>query len=80
MGQSGAAIQQQTRVSRADVLLGYRMPGPPTAVSLLFDRRPDLFFTAVCAAAAMLYLLGVRRLRHHTFFGRCTPPGIGWAD
>ena len=54
-----------TGLTAADTLLGYRMPGPPTAASLLLDWRPDLFFTAVCAAAAAGYLLGVRQLRRN---------------
>ena len=56
-------------LTEADALLGYPMPGPPSTATLLFDWRPDLFYTAACAVAAALYLLGLHRLRR---------AGIAW--
>ncbi|MEV6430247.1 cytochrome c oxidase assembly protein [Nocardia sp. NPDC051463] len=47
----------------AEVELGYNLTGPPTAMRLLFDWRFDLMFGTLAIVLAMLYLLGVRRLR-----------------
>ena len=49
-------------LTRADALLGFPMPGEPSAAALLLDWRPDLLFTAGCVTAAAAYLAGVIRL------------------
>ncbi|MFR9751650.1 cytochrome c oxidase assembly protein [Nocardia sp. 004] len=46
-----------------EVELGYNLAGPPTFARLLFDWRFDLLFGTVAIVLAVLYLLGVRRLR-----------------
>lgn len=48
--------------SRTEVLLGYDLPGPPTAARLMLDWRPDLVFGVGAVVVAVLYLAGVRRL------------------
>lgn len=46
-----------------EVELGYLLDGPPTLTRLLFDWRFDLIFGTLAIVLAVLYLLGVRRLR-----------------
>lgn len=46
-----------------EVELGYNLDGPPTVARLLFDWRFDLIFGTLAIVLAVLYLLGVRRLR-----------------
>ncbi|MHA6798398.1 cytochrome c oxidase assembly protein [Bounagaea algeriensis] len=46
-----------------DTLLGYHLAGPPTPWRLLTDWRFELVFTALAAALAVGYLVGVVRLR-----------------
>ncbi|MFT4128075.1 MAG: cytochrome c oxidase assembly protein [Gordonia sp. (in: high G+C Gram-positive bacteria)] len=46
-----------------DVFLGYALPGPPTAARLAGFWRFDLLLGVAGAIAAILYILGVRRLR-----------------
>ncbi|GGK64545.1 ABC transporter permease [Nocardia camponoti] len=43
--------------------LGYNLAGPPTIGRLLFDWRFDLIFGTLAIVAAVVYLLGVYRLR-----------------
>ncbi|MFF0532607.1 cytochrome c oxidase assembly protein [Nocardia amikacinitolerans] len=61
----------------AEVELGYNLAGPPTAARLLFDWRFDLIFGTAAIVLAVVYLLGVRRLRHR---GDSWPVGrtIAW--
>ncbi len=47
----------------ARLLLGYPMPEPPTATSLLFAWRPDLFLAGAILVGAGAYLFAVHRLR-----------------
>ncbi|MFC9895108.1 cytochrome c oxidase assembly protein [Nocardia sp. NPDC127579] len=47
----------------AEVEIGYNLAGPPTAARLLFDWRFDLIFGTLAIVVAVLYLMGVRRLR-----------------
>lgn len=49
--------------SRVEVLIGYDLAGPPTVERLLFDWRFDLIYGSAAIAMAMLYLVGVRKLR-----------------
>ncbi|MEV0031492.1 cytochrome c oxidase assembly protein [Nocardia sp. NPDC050793] len=53
----------KTVPSPAEVELGYDLAGPPTVARLLFDWRFDLIFGTAAIVLAVLYLLGVRRLR-----------------
>ncbi|MQY20324.1 hypothetical protein NRB20_34270 [Nocardia sp. RB20] len=46
-----------------EVEIGYDLPGPPTVTRLLFDWRFDLIFGTLSVVLAVLYLIGVRRLR-----------------
>jgi cytochrome c oxidase assembly factor CtaG/putative copper export protein len=46
-----------------DILLGYRLPGPPNALRLVADWRFDTLIGVAAIVAAALYLTGVRRLR-----------------
>ncbi|MEV6275104.1 cytochrome c oxidase assembly protein [Nocardia sp. NPDC051832] len=61
----------------AEVEIGYNLAGPPTAARLLFDWRFDLIFGTLAIVAAVLYLIGVRRLRSR---GDAWPVGrtIAW--
>ncbi|MFC7450862.1 cytochrome c oxidase assembly protein [Rhodococcus daqingensis] len=47
----------------AEVQLGYNLDGPPTFARLAFDWRFDLIFGTAAIVMAVVYLLGVRRLR-----------------
>ena len=49
--------------SRSEVVIGYDLDGPPTLARLAFDWRFDLIFGTAAVLLAVLYLLGVRRLR-----------------
>jgi cytochrome c oxidase assembly factor CtaG/putative copper export protein len=44
-------------------LLGFSMPAPPTALRMLGDPLPDMFFLTIAAVGIAAYLAGVRRLR-----------------
>jgi cytochrome c oxidase assembly factor CtaG/putative copper export protein len=46
-----------------EVYLGYPIDGPPTVGRLLFDWRFDLIYGSAAIVLAVLYVLGVRRLR-----------------
>ncbi|KAA8887600.1 bifunctional copper resistance protein CopD/cytochrome c oxidase assembly protein [Nocardia colli] len=47
----------------AEVQLGYNLAGPPNVARLLLDWRFDLIFGTLAIVLAVVYLLGVRRLR-----------------
>ncbi|MEV0357625.1 cytochrome c oxidase assembly protein [Nocardia sp. NPDC050697] len=49
--------------SPTEVELGYDLAGPPTFARLAVDWRFDLLFGTAAVVLAVLYLLGVRRLR-----------------
>jgi cytochrome c oxidase assembly factor CtaG/putative copper export protein len=49
--------------SRVEVLIGYGLAGPPTLARLLFDWRFDLIYGTAAIALAVVYVIGVRRLR-----------------
>ncbi|MDN2497637.1 copper resistance protein CopD, partial [Nocardia nova] len=49
--------------SPAEVELGYNLAGPPTVGRILFDWRFDIMFGTLAIVLAVLYLVGVRRLR-----------------
>ncbi|MFC3432791.1 cytochrome c oxidase assembly protein [Nocardia seriolae] len=60
-----------------EVEIGYNLAGPPTAARLAFDWRFDLIFGTLAIVLAVVYLLGVRRLRKR---GDAWPVGrtIAW--
>ena len=66
-----------TQPSNTELLIGYDLSGPPTALRLLLDWRFDLVFGTLAIALAVLYLLGVRRLRRR---GDAWPVGrtVAW--
>jgi cytochrome c oxidase assembly factor CtaG/putative copper export protein len=49
--------------SRTEVLLGYNLDGPPTFARLALDWRFDLVFGSAAIAMAVVYVVGVLRLR-----------------
>lgn len=49
--------------SIVEVEIGYELAGPPTVSRILFDWRFDLIFGTAAILFAVLYLVGVRRLR-----------------
>jgi cytochrome c oxidase assembly factor CtaG/putative copper export protein len=49
--------------SRIEAVIGYDLAGPPTLARLAFDWRFDLMFGTAAIVMAVVYLLGVRRLR-----------------
>ena len=59
------------------VEIGYDLAGPPTLARLLFDWRFDLLFGTAAIVMAVVYLLGVRRLRRR---GDAWPVGrlVAW--
>jgi cytochrome c oxidase assembly factor CtaG/putative copper export protein len=52
-----------TEPSPVEVAIGYDFAGPPTVARVFFDWRFDLIFGTAAIVMALLYLLGVRRLR-----------------
>jgi putative copper resistance protein D len=63
LGRSAPPAADAAPPSRTEVVLGYDLAGPPTLARLAFDWRFDLFFGTAAVIMAVLYLLGVRRLR-----------------
>ncbi|SEH72934.1 putative copper resistance protein D [Mycolicibacterium rutilum] len=63
--------------SPVEVAIGYDIAGPPTVARLLFDWRFDLVFGTAAIVFAIVYLVGVRRLRRR---GDAWPVGrtVGW--
>ena len=49
--------------SKAEVVLGYDLAGPPSVARILFDWRFNLIYGTLAIILAVLYALGVRRLR-----------------
>ena len=60
------------RDTEAEVLVGYDLPAPFSAVGALVDWRVNILFALACAVAVALYLHGVRVLRRR---GDHWPPG-----
>ena len=63
LGRTAPPDTGQGLPSRVEVLIGYDLAGPPTFLRLALDWRFDLIFGTAAIAMAVLYLLGVRRLR-----------------
>lgn len=57
--------------------IGYDLAGPPTVARILFDWRFDLIFGTAALVFALVYVLGVRRLRRR---GDAWPTGriVAW--
>ncbi|WP_158846305.1 cytochrome c oxidase assembly protein [Saccharothrix deserti] len=70
-------ILERALPSTVELRIGYDLFGAPTLSRLLFDWRFDLIFGSAFIALAVLYLLGVRRLRRR---GDAWPVGrtIAW--
>jgi cytochrome c oxidase assembly factor CtaG/putative copper export protein len=71
-------VRRETHTSPAAQLLGFPLPGPPTAARLLFGWVPDGFALTFLALAAGIYAAGVLALRRR---GDRWPAGrsIAWA-
>jgi putative copper resistance protein D len=52
------------RISMARSLLGFPIPPEPTLARLITQWYPDATFALGCLAAVLLYVAGLRRLRH----------------
>ncbi|QJY44425.1 cytochrome c oxidase assembly protein [Pseudonocardia broussonetiae] len=77
LGRTAAPDDGSGAPSRAEALIGYDLNGPPTLARLLFDWRFDLVFGTAAIVLAVVYLLGVRRMRAR---GDDWPVGrtLGW--
>ncbi|MBO0839590.1 MAG: bifunctional copper resistance protein CopD/cytochrome c oxidase assembly protein, partial [Sciscionella sp.] len=63
LGHTSPPADAARQVSTVELLIGYDLAGPPTAARLAFDWRFDLVFGTAAIVLAVVYLLGVRRLR-----------------
>ncbi len=63
LGRTAAPDDGSGAPGRTETLIGYDLAGPPTLDRLLFDWRFDLIFGSAAIVLAVVYLLGVRRLR-----------------
>jgi cytochrome c oxidase assembly factor CtaG/putative copper export protein len=77
LGRSAPPATSAAPLSRTEILIGYDLTAPPTALRLLFDWRFNLVFGTAAAVLAVVYLAAVRRLRRR---GDRWPAGrtIGW--
>ncbi|SDF63306.1 cytochrome c oxidase assembly protein [Pseudonocardia oroxyli] len=77
LGRSAPPATAAAPPSRTEVVIGYDLDGPPTLARLVFDWRFDLLLGTAAVLLAVLYLLGVRRLRRR---GDAWPVGrtIAW--
>ncbi|MDT7579447.1 MAG: hypothetical protein QOK35_711 [Pseudonocardiales bacterium] len=77
LGRSAPPATDAPPPSRTEVLIGYDLTAPPTALRLLFDWRFNLLFGTAAIVLAVLYVAAVRRLRRR---GDAWPVGrtIGW--
>ncbi|WP_246338655.1 cytochrome c oxidase assembly protein [Amycolatopsis endophytica] len=57
--------QDVAQPSTTELLVGYDLSGAPTLLRLLFDWRFDLVYGTAAIVLAVLYLVGVRRLRRN---------------
>ena len=63
-----------------ELALGYDLDGPPTVSPLLTDWRFDWLLGTASIVAAVLYLVGVRRLRRNgAAAGRRAARSPGWS-
>jgi cytochrome c oxidase assembly factor CtaG/putative copper export protein len=77
LGRSAPPETDAPPPSRTEVLIGYDLTAPPTALRLAFDWRFNLLFGTAAIALAVLYVVGVRRLRRR---GDAWPVGrtVAW--
>jgi len=77
LGRSAPPATAVAPPSRTEVLIGYDLTAPPTALRLLVDWRFDLIYGTAALVLAAVYLAGVRRLRRR---GDAWPPGrtLAW--
>lgn len=77
LGRSAPPASAAAPASRTELLIGYDLTAPPTALRLLVDWRFDLIYGTAAIVLAVVYLVGVRRLRRR---GDAWPVGrtIGW--
>jgi putative copper resistance protein D len=77
LGRSAPPAAAEAPPSRTEVLIGYDLTAPPTALRLALDWRFNLIFGTAAIALAVLYAAGVRRLRRR---GDRWPVGrtVGW--
>ncbi|WP_246127539.1 cytochrome c oxidase assembly protein [Amycolatopsis rhizosphaerae] len=70
---AGSLVQPST----TELLIGYDLPGAPTALRLLFAWRFDLVYGTLAILLAVFYLVGLRRLRRR---GDAWPVGrtVSW--
>jgi cytochrome c oxidase assembly factor CtaG/putative copper export protein len=55
--------QSVTQPNNVEIRIGYTLDGAPTFLKMLVDWRFDLIYGTLAIALAVLYLLGVRRLK-----------------
>ena len=77
LGRSAPPPTDAPPPSRTEVLIGYDLTAPPTALRLALDWRFNLIFGTAAVVLAVLYVVGVRRLRRR---GDAWPVGrtVGW--
>lgn len=77
LGRSAPPASDVAPPSRTEVLIGYDLTAPPTALRLLFDWRFNLLFGTAAIVLALVYVAGVRRLRRR---GDSWAPGrtVAW--
>src|SRR3954451_765475 len=63
LGRSAPPASDAAPPSRTEVLIGYDLTAPPTALRLLLDWRFNLLFGTAAIVLAVLYVAAVRRLR-----------------
>ncbi|ALG14707.1 copper resistance protein CopD [Kibdelosporangium phytohabitans] len=63
LGRTPPPQQSVTQPSSVELRIGYTLDGAPTFLKMLIDWRFDLIYGSLAIAMAVLYLLGVRRLR-----------------
>lgn len=63
LGRTPPPSDVNPNLSLSEASLGYDLPDPPTFARLAFDWRFDLIFGTASIVLAVVYLLGVRRLR-----------------
>jgi putative copper resistance protein D len=77
LGRTPPPPDAYTKPGTVELLIGYDLAGPPSALRLLLDWRFDLVYGTAAIVLGALYLLGVRRLRRR---GDSWPVGrtIAW--
>ena len=63
LGRSAPPATGSAPPSRTEVLIGYDLTAPPTALRLALDWRFNLIFGTAAIVLALLYLAGLRRMR-----------------